>query len=168
MVTGDELRAAMGKYPTGVTVVTTLKGDGSVGAMTANSVTSISLEPPLVLLSVGHTRNTLAYIRQSGRFAINVLRGDYVHVAEYFATDEQDRKGEPPVEYSFTGRGMPRVDGCLSFVDCDVVDAHEHGDHTVFVGRVMDTHTGSGSPLVFFEGRYLDLPGSRESDGESG
>lgn len=161
MVTGDELRAAMGKFPTGVTIVTTLKGDGFVGAMTANSVTSICLEPPLVLVSVGHTRNTMKYVQESGRFAVNVLKGDEAQVARYFAVDEQDRKGGVPVEYSFTSRGTPMVSSCLSFVDCVVVDSHDHGDHTIFIGEVMETYTSSGSPLVFFEGRYLDLDGSQ-------
>ena len=151
----------MGKFPTGVTVVTILKDDGSVGAMTANSVTSICLEPPLVLVSVGHTTNTHGYIGESGRFAINVLKGDEAQVARYFAVDEQDREGDLPVKFSFTGRGTPMIIGCLSFMDCVVVDTHDHGDHTIFIGEVMETHTSSGNPLVFFEGRYFDLDGSQ-------
>ena len=151
----------MRKFPTGVTLLTAVKGDGSVGAMTANSVTSITLDPPLVLVCVAHSRNTLKYIRDSGRFAVNVLREGEGHVARYFAVDEEDRVGELPVEYSFNGRGTPRVKTCLSFMDCQVVAAHDHGDHTILVGEVHATQAEEGDPLVFFEGRYLGVDGGQ-------
>ena len=147
----------MRKFTTGVILLTALREDGSVKAMTANSVTSISLDPPLVLVCVGHERNTFQYINGTGRYSINVLANEQASAAKYFANDQEQRTGPDPVEFTLTERGSPRVKGCIAFLDCDVVGAHPHGDHTIFVGEVKDALTGDGEPLVFYEGNFLGL-----------
>ena len=98
MVSGKDLRNAMRKFTTGVTLLTTLREDGSVNAMTANSVTSVSLDPPLVLVCVGHCRNTHRHIVSTGRYCINVLADGQASAAEYFAHDEDRGTGPEPVE----------------------------------------------------------------------
>jgi len=160
MVSGNDLRAAMGKFATGVTLIAALRDDGSVQSMTANSVTSLSLDPPLVLVCLSHTCNTLPYLRSTGRYSINVLDRSQSEAATFYAKPDEKRAGPDPVEYSFNDRGSPIVRGCLSFLDCDVVAAHEHGDHTIFVGAVRDTGTDSGDPLVFYEGHYSGVDGA--------
>ena len=108
MISGDELSKAMAKFATGVTLITTSEEDGSVHAMTANAITSISLEPALVLVCVAHTRNTFRYIRQSGRYAINVLNAEQLELARHFARSDRDREFQKvPVDYGFSRRGTP-------------------------------------------------------------
>ena len=156
MVSGDELRKVIRRFTTGVTLLTTLREDGSVKAMTANSVTSISLDPPLVLVCVGHDRNTFQYNEGTGRYTINVLGREQASSAKHFANEEQ-RTGPDPIEFTLTDRRSPKVAECIAFLDCDVVGAHPHGDHTIFVGEVKDGSTEAGEPLVFYEGRFLGL-----------
>ena len=157
MVTGDVLRKAMAKFVTGVTLLATPKEDGSVQAMTANAVASISLDPPLVLVSVGHTRNTFHHLQNNGRYTINVLRREQDEAARYYAKDERDRTGNVPVNYIRSRRGMPVVEGCLAFLDCDVVATHQYGDHTIFVAEVLETYTSAGEPLLFYNHRLRGL-----------
>ena len=157
MVSGEDLRTAMRKFTTGVTLLTTLRDDGSVKAMTANSVTSISLDPPIVLVCVGHGRNTHQHIESTGRYGINVLADDQAPAAEYFANEHMRSTGPDPVEYTMTERGSPKVIGSIAFLDCEVVGSHPYGDHTIFVGEVMDAVVEGGEPLVFFDGRFQDL-----------
>ena len=109
MVSGEDLRTAMRKFTTGVTLLTTLRDDGSVKAMTANSVTSISLDPPLVLVCVGHGRNTHQHIESTGRYCVNVLADGQAPAAEYFANEHMRGAGPAPVEFTMTERGSPNV-----------------------------------------------------------
>ena len=157
MVTGEELRKTMAKFATGVTVLTTRKADGTVQAMTANAFASISLEPPLVLVSIAHTRNTFPHVRRAGRYAVNVLRREQIELAEYFAKNDRERTDNTPVNYIDSAGGMPVIEGCLAFLDCRVVAAHEHGDHTLFVAEVIETRTSAGEPLLFYERQLQGL-----------
>lgn len=157
MVSGDDLRLAMSKFPTGVTLVTTVAADGSVHAMTANSLTSVSLDPPLVLVCIGHARHTNQIVRRTERYAVNVLNGEQATAAKYYSQDDDDRVGAPPVEFTLNERGVPKADGCICFLDCDVVAAHDHGDHTIFVGRLREADTGEGQPLIFHDRHLREL-----------
>ena len=157
MVGSDELRAAMSNFPTGVALLTTRTSDGVSHAMTANSLTSISVEPPLVLVCVGHSRNTHGYILDSGRYGINVLSREHEAAARYYAVDEQDRVGDAPLDLMLSATGLPVADGSVCFLACDVVDAHEHGDHTIFIGRLVEASLNGGEPLVFHDRRYTGL-----------
>ena len=149
MVTGVELRTVMANFATGVTLLTTLKADGSVQAMTANAFASIALDPPLVMVSIGNARNTYPHVKQSGRYAISVLRSDQIEIARHFAQEDDERTDNAPVEYSQSKAEMPVVTGCLAFLDCKVVATHPHGDHTIFVAEVVETQISSGEPLIF-------------------
>ena len=162
MATGDDLRAAMSSFATGVTLITTLGDGGVVHAMTANSLTSISLDPPLVLVCVAATRHTNGFIQRSGRYTVNVLSRDQVEAARYYAKDDSERTGDPPVKFTFDARGMPVVKNCISYLDCDLVATHEHGDHAIFVGELKETGTAEGEPLIFHQRRYGGL--ERTSD----
>jgi flavin reductase (DIM6/NTAB) family NADH-FMN oxidoreductase RutF len=159
-LTKSEFRKAMGQFATGVTVVTVLREPGQIHGMTANSFTSVSLEPLLVLVCVDHRAQTLPLIHDQKQFGINVLAHNQEPLAEYFA---QPGQSEPDarrlgVAFRFTERGTPLLEGCLVQLDCALVSSHVAGDHTVFLAEVESAELHSGSPLLFHGGRYRRLP----------
>ena len=154
MVDANAFRQAWGKFPTGVSVVTTIQPDGQVHGMTANGINSVSLDPLLVLASVGHKTNSHTLIKESRRFAVNILREEQRSVGEYYARPLEERKGDVSVSFSFAKTGSALVDDCLAAMDCHVVDEHEAGDHTIFIGEVDEIRVNPGRPLVFFEGKF--------------
>lgn len=150
-------RQAWGKYPTGVAVVTSIEHDGQVHGMAANGINSVSLDPLLVLVCVGHNRNSYPLIKNVGRFAINILSEEQQHVAEYYAGPADKRKGGIDIDFSFTERGSAFISGSLATMDCRVVSEHVAGDHTIFIGEVDEIAVYSGKPLMFCEGKFLRL-----------
>ena len=158
MVSENEMRLTMGKFLTGVAVVTTVDNVGNPHAMTANSLTSISLIPPLLLIAVGHERNTFHYISENTRFGISILRSDQSKVARESSFSENNDDHEcSAVPYNLIQDSMPMIAGCLAFLDCTVQAQHVYGDHTVFIGMVTKTQTFPGSPLLFYEGQWAQI-----------
>lgn len=146
----------MGQFVTGVTIVAT-EIDGSIKAMTANSFTSLSLDPPLVLFCAGKTTRTGQVIRSVEGFSVNILRFEQQEVSSYFAGAWLDPNPPP---FSFVNwEGGPRLDGCAAALGCLVDAIHEGGDHWIVIGRVVALHRREESPqpLVFFQGRYAAL-----------
>ena len=154
MPDAQTFRQAWGKFATGVSIVTTADTDGNVHGMTANGINSVSLDPLLVLVCAGHTTTSYPLIRDSRRFAINILSEDQQAVAEYFARPTDQKTGDLDADISQTERGGYVVDGSLAQMDCRVVTEHEAGDHTIFIGEVEEINVGDGRPLLFFEGRF--------------
>ena len=158
MVSESEMRLAMGKFPTGVAVITTVDNVGSPHAMTANSLTSISLMPPLLLIAIGHGRNTFHYITENARFGISILCKDQAKIArESSVTENNDDHKRNAIPYILTEKCMPMIAGCLAFLDCSVQTQHVYGDHTVFIGLVTKMQTFSGSPLLFYGGQWAQI-----------
>jgi flavin reductase (DIM6/NTAB) family NADH-FMN oxidoreductase RutF len=149
-------RQTVGQFVTGVTVIAT-ENDGAIHAMTANSFTSLSLEPPLVLLCVGKHTKMGALIREATRFSVNILSRDQKSVSSYFAGAW--KQGDPPTFLFETWEGVPRLTGCAATLACDVDAMHEGGDHWIVIGRVacVDRPEPPAVPLVFFGGRYVGL-----------
>jgi flavin reductase (DIM6/NTAB) family NADH-FMN oxidoreductase RutF len=150
------LRQTVGHFVTGVTVVA-LDVDGETRAMTANSFTSLSLEPPLVLVCLGKETNTGHHIHTASGFSVNILSQDQRDLSSYFAGIW---KGESPPPFGFTEwEGGPRLDGCVAALGCRTHAIYEGGDHWIVVGRVIATHRveGGSEPLVFVGGRYVGL-----------
>jgi flavin reductase (DIM6/NTAB) family NADH-FMN oxidoreductase RutF len=156
MVSPESLRQVMANFPTGVAVVSSLEPDGSIHGMTANSFTSVSLDPPLVLVCIGYQRQTYGNVRRLGRFGINLLAERQRGIAEYYALDAQDRTGDVDVSWDLTVDGSPRMHGALAFLGCRVVAQHDHGDHAIFVAEVQKTATEAGQPLLFYSMHLLD------------
>lgn len=147
------LRPAMSRFATGVTVVTTAVGD-DVHGMTANGFMSVSLDPPLVVVSLGRCRMA-SLLPRTGRYAVSVLDRDQLGLARHFAGDRDD----PPVAPHFVWwRGLPFIAGALAHVGCRVRDVHEAGDHSLWVGRVEHLEYRDGVPLLFYEGAFRTLP----------
>lgn len=154
----EQFRQVMGQFATGVTVVTTRLGDELHG-MTANAVTSLSLEPLLVLVCVDKAADTHDILSESGVFAVNILSHEQAELSTRFADKDSDaahRLSEVP--HRFAATGSPILEGCLAYLDCRVVAQYPGGDHTIFIGQVEDAAVaGEGSPLIFHRGRYSRL-----------
>ena len=154
MLDQETFREAWRKFATGVAVITTIESGGSVHGMAANGIASISLDPLLVLISVGHARESNAMIKSSGRFAINILSDQQEVAAKYYGAPSNKRTGDPGVTFDFTDKGSGKLLGCLAYMDCHVVGHHEAGDHTLFIAGVDELEVNSGKPLLFFEGGF--------------
>jgi flavin reductase (DIM6/NTAB) family NADH-FMN oxidoreductase RutF len=151
------LRQTVGRFVTGVTVIA-IDVDGEIRAMTANSFTSLSLDPPLVLFCLGKETKAGHHIRSAPGFSISILREDQRDLSSYFAGAWAQDAAPPP--FSFTEwEGGPRLDGCMAALGCRTHAIHEGGDHWIVVGHVIATYRDedAGEPLVFFRGRYVSL-----------
>ena len=151
----DDFRRVLGHLPTGVTVLTAFGPDGPVG-MAANSVTSVSLAPPLVLVCPAKSSATWPAIRAAGRFCINVMAGHHEATARRFAALEVDRFAGSTLHDRHAG---PALDDAIAWLDVELDAEHDAGDHTIAVCRVLALEAAAGveselPPLVFFRGRY--------------
>lgn len=153
----EELRRIWGLFPTGVTLVSAVGSDGRVYSMTANSVTSVSLEPPLVLVCVGHERTIHDLIAEGGKFSVSFLTSDQGDLALHFAISTNDRSEDSPVEYRTSASGVPLPQDCLASLECQLEMSHQAGDHTIFLGRVLELNRGEGRPLVFYRGGFTKV-----------
>ena len=151
----DEFKRAVGSFATGVTVVTARNGDRMVG-FTANSFTSVSLDPPLVLLCLDRRAPSLLGFDPGGAFAVNLLGADQEHLSRHFARHAEDKFAGIAVRTS--AGGLPLLDGCLAAVECTLEHRFYGGDHVILVGRVVALSVAEeGEPLVFFRSRYRAL-----------
>src|SRR5215472_11910436 len=132
----DFFRQVMGRFATGVTVVTT-RGEKGLSGLTVNSFCSVSLEPALVLICVDLNSNTLSYIRESGIFAVNILTDQQEHLSRCFATSSLERYEHfCHANFHVAATGSPILDGALAFIDTRVVAEYPGGDHVIFVSQV--------------------------------
>ncbi len=160
MVSKDEFRSAMSAFATGVTVITTLDDQNQPHSMTANSFTSVCLEPAVVLVCVAHGTNTYGFMERTGKFGVNILSQEQQELGAYFAKRPEDRQGD--VEYSYTqaADGVPALDNSMVFFGCQVMGSHVYGDHTIYLGEVKEVRqTESGEPLMFFRSRWYNPSG---------
>jgi len=151
-------RQSMSRFATGVTVVTTLDSHGKIHGMTANSFTSVSLDPPLVLVCVDFRTNTHGYIEATKAMGINVLSEKQQDVGRYFAKKPADRVSPEPYKYRLGQSRQPIIEGALAFFGCRVVDTHVHSDHSIYIGQVEEIVLGDADkPLLFYESKYTQL-----------
>ena len=160
MADAESYRKAWGTFATGVSVVTTMQPDGHVHGMAANGITSVSLEPLLVLVCVGLNRESYPLIASTRRFAISILGENQLQIAQYYARPPDQRHGDVEVSFSYTERGSAVVDDCLAYMDCHLVSEHTAGDHCLCIGGVDEVQVNSGRPLLFFEGKFGYLGGT--------
>ncbi len=149
------LRQVLGNFATGVTVITAAADDGPVG-MAANSFTSVSLDPPLVLFCAGKSSTTWPDIEAAGRFCVNILGSDHADLSNQFATKDLDRFAD--VSHRTEATGSPVLDEAIAWLDCEQVALHDAGDHVIVVGQVLALDAvDDASPLLFFRGGYGQL-----------
>jgi flavin reductase (DIM6/NTAB) family NADH-FMN oxidoreductase RutF len=157
-VTASEFRQAMGHFATGVTVVTSIGADGEPVGTTASAVTSLSLDPPLVLVCFARASLTLQAVRAHGAFVVNVLAAPQQHLSVSFA-----RRGRAAawdgVRHRPGATGSPRLDGVLAALECTVEYSLPGGDHEIVVGRIHDVETigKDAAPLLYWRGTYASL-----------
>jgi flavin reductase (DIM6/NTAB) family NADH-FMN oxidoreductase RutF len=141
-------RRALGRFATGIAVVTTVH-DRQVHGMTANAFNSVSLDPPLVLVSLANGSRLHRLLPMSGRYGVSVLREEQEGLSRHFAAQGA------AAEVAFVWREeMPLLAGALAHLVCTTVDVHPAGDHTLYIGRVEALDYSSGSPLLFYTGEY--------------
>lgn len=148
------LRAALSQFATGVTIVTALTADGRRIGLTANSFTSVSLDPPLVLWSLSKRSANLTVFRDARHFAINVLSSDQHALCQRFAQRMEGDRFDG-VALATSTRDLPVIDGALACFECEMHAQYEAGDHIVFIGRVEHFRAGDGDALIFRAGRML-------------
>ncbi|MGA0594721.1 flavin reductase family protein [Enterovirga sp. CN4-39] len=146
------LRQALGRFATGVTVITTRAPDGKCEGLTANSFSAVSLDPPLVLWSLRLASPSLPSFKSSGAFVVNVLSSEQSTTSQHFATPRHDKFED--VAFSEGIGGCPMLDGSLAIFECRTESMIEGGDHMIFIGRVIQAHYREGEPLIFAGGRY--------------
>ena len=154
-ITPDEFRHVLSHFATGVTVVTTWDADGRPTGLTASAFTSVSLEPPLILVCVDHKAQSYPALRASGRFAVNVLAVEHETLSRRFATTDADKFDG--LTYRPGALGLPLLPEALAHLECRTVHAYPGGDHTIFVGEVEAAQAREGAPLVYFGGLYTRL-----------
>jgi flavin reductase (DIM6/NTAB) family NADH-FMN oxidoreductase RutF len=154
---------ACAQFSTGVAIATVLDRRGSPHGMTVNSFTSVSLEPPLVLVCIDHKARIREHFLTENSFAINILREDQQALSTHFARPADDRFGS--VDWFAGETGAPLIPDALATLECTVVQRLESGDHTVLIGEVVSAIRHEGRPLVYFSSGYRAL--DRLPEGEN-
>jgi 3-hydroxy-9,10-secoandrosta-1,3,5(10)-triene-9,17-dione monooxygenase reductase component len=148
----EMFREVFGRFATGVAVITS-RG----GGMTANALCSLSLDPLLALVCFANSARTLGSVRESGRFAVNLLADGQQDVAGLFASKAPESEKLERVAHRLRG-GVPVIEGAIAWAVCEVRELIAGGDHTIAIGEVAEMGLGDGQPLLWFEGRYHTLP----------
>ena len=155
-VSAATLRRVAGTFVTGVTAITTLV-DGRPQGCAANAVTSLSLEPPLMLVCLAHASNTHASLKKSQAFAINILdqSPESRALCRSFASQSSDKFSG--VEFRRGEIDVPILALAMSWLECEVVDSYDYGHHTIFIGRVLAAEDAERMPLLYFRGKFGSL-----------
>jgi len=150
-----EFRRILGHWTTGVAIVATVDANGEPHGLTANAVASVSLEPPLVLACIERVAATHDLLQHSGFFSISILRQSAEAVARRFAGDDPGKfRG---LAWHAAASGAPVLDDALAWVDCTLRDVCDGGDHSIFIGAVLDGGAAEGEPLLYYRGGYAGL-----------
>ncbi len=147
-----QFREVLGRYCSGVTVVTTVSGGEPIG-LTCQSFTSVSLDPPLVAFLPTRQSRAFAAIQRAGHFCVNFLSADQVALSNQMASRVEDKFFD--VAWTMSKSGSALIEGTVGYVDCTVHAVHEAGDHYVVIGKVIDMAVGGDEdPLLYFRGGY--------------
>jgi flavin reductase (DIM6/NTAB) family NADH-FMN oxidoreductase RutF len=152
-INAEEFRAALGAWPSGVTIITSRAGD-QIHGMTVSDFSGASLEPPLALVCAAKTSVTTGVIEKGKCFGVNILRFDQDALSNKFASKKDEFKRFEDVQ-TFEGKtGAPLLEGALVNLDCRLVAIHDAGDHVLCVGEIEEAHVKEGEPLLYFRGSY--------------
>jgi flavin reductase (DIM6/NTAB) family NADH-FMN oxidoreductase RutF len=155
-ITREQFFTLMASFASSVTVITSKGPDGVVRGLTASAFSSVSLDPRLCLVCVDNRSESIDAIRESGRFVVNILASDQEEVSRRFASKLPDK---------FEGIGYrlgpesdaPIIDGVLAWIECQTAEIADGGDHTIFIGEILDGTANEGTPLLYFRGQYRQL-----------
>ena len=146
------LRKALGKFATGIAIVTTEAENGQREGLTINSFASVSLDPPLVLWSLRSDAPSMQTFLDSGKFIINILSADQADLSTHFARPQEDKFAD--IDHAPGENGCPQFPDCLAQFECETADVLDGGDHAIFLGKVNKFAENSGMPLIYSEGKY--------------
>ena len=154
-VSPDEFRSVLGRFPSGVTVVTTKAADGSDQGMTVSAFCSVSLEPPLVLICIEKTASVHEALTRASAFVVNILSAKQEQIARRFSIVDIDRfEG---VGFSRSRNGIAVLDDVIGIIECSRFALHDGGDHTIIVGEVEAGRAENRAPLLYYRGGYTQL-----------
>ena len=154
-VTPDTFKAAMRHFPTGVTVVTSVR-EGEPRGVTVSSFASVSVDPPLVLICINREARSYLFISESKVFSVNILAGDQEALAKRFAGKLRANQFDGvPFRLGTTGTAI--LDGAVAHLECEVSEEHHAGSHSIFIGRVVSCQSRPGSPLGYYNGAFHDF-----------
>lgn len=155
-VSGPEFKQALASWASGVTIVTS-RADTRVQGMTVSAFSSVSLDPPLILVCADLQSTTHELIQQSKMLSISVLEQSQSALSNRFASKQDEHRRFEGLECRDGATGCPRVPGAIAWLDCRVVQAVAAGDHVLYVAEVVELEIGSGEPLIYFRGRYARI-----------
>lgn len=154
-ISKDEFRAALGRFASGVTVVTTKDNENRLHGITVSAFCSVSLEPPLILVCIDKEAGSHRAFEQSRAFVVNILREDQQYLSDRFASHLPDKfEG---VKYRDGIDRLPVLEDVLVNLECRLVNAHDDGDHTIYIGEIVVSTVNDGNPLVYFKGAYRKI-----------
>jgi flavin reductase (DIM6/NTAB) family NADH-FMN oxidoreductase RutF len=155
-ITGAAFRSVLGRVPTSVGVVAGTGPDGVPVGLTIGTFTSVSLDPPLIAFCPGGNSTSWPKIRPMGRFCVSLLAADQDDVCSAFASKRPDKFSG--LDWDLGRNGSPRLDGAVAWVECDLQNEYDAGDHTLVIARVTALEAGTGgAPMVFLGGRYFSV-----------
>ncbi len=156
-VTSEEFRAALSRFPSGVTVVTTCDGEGRFHGISVSAFCSLSLEPPRVLICIEKTTGSHEALLESKAFIVHMLSAEQRDMSERFASLVEDKFEGIDLETGLDG--IPVLLGCLANLECRLTNSFDGGDHSIFVGEVEKATVHDGDPILYFRGGYHSLSG---------
>ncbi|MDX1979853.1 MAG: flavin reductase family protein [Bryobacteraceae bacterium] len=151
-VPASGFRRACAQFATGVTIATTIDPEGAPHGLTINSFTSVSLEPPLVLICIGHNSTVLKHFRAATHYAVNILAEDQRDLSNRFALRMEQRFDG--VRWEGGVSGVPLITGALATIECRVAQTLEAGDHVILLAEAVDVRINGGNPLLYFNSAY--------------
>ncbi|HEX6593528.1 MAG TPA: flavin reductase family protein [Bacillota bacterium] len=152
MIDERQFRNAMGKFATGITVVTT-EHEGETMGMTVNAFMSVSLDPKLIAVSIGNQARMYTTLQKTKEFGVSILSADQQDYSMVFA---KQKESDEPIPFTTLG-GVPVLKGALATVSCKVKETVEAGDHLIFIAEVTDLEVNEGAPILYYGGRYRKL-----------
>jgi flavin reductase (DIM6/NTAB) family NADH-FMN oxidoreductase RutF len=151
----DDFRSALSRFPSGVTVVTTRDSAGTFFGITVSAFSSVSLDPPLVLICIERSTASHFAFLESGVFAVNILSALQSDISERFASTIPEKfEG---IDYTLGELGLPLISNCLVNLECRVRNTGDGGDHTIFIGEVESASINEGDPLLYFRSDYREI-----------
>jgi flavin reductase len=152
----DAFRKALRGWASGVTVVTSRSGD-KIHGMTVSAFSSVSADPPLVLVCANRSSTTHGIIEEGGVFAVNILAAHQRDVSNVFGSSKYEDSRLDRVSWTEGATGAPLIDEALACLECKVASAHHEGSHTIYIGQVEAVHTTDAEPLLYYQGGYRSL-----------
>ena len=154
-ISRDEFRAALGRFASGVTIVTTRDNENRLHGITVSAFCSVSMDPPLILVCIDKQAGSHQAFEQSDAFVVNILREDQQYLSDRFASHLPDKfEG---VKYRAGLENLPVLEDVLVNLECRLVNARDNGDHTIYVGEIVISTVTEGKPLIYFQGNYRKI-----------